>query len=103
MAERVVDLLEPVEVEQDHPERIPTSLASLDLLVQPFPEPFAACKASELVGRSEPLELVATMLGRQQFANQVLKYDENDREHREANVTEATIQENGNQRQERRR
>ena len=62
VAERVVDLFESVEIDQQDPERPSVALAALDLLLDPRSEHFAVGEAGEIVGGREPLQLFGALL-----------------------------------------
>ena len=57
VAERVVDLLEAVEVEQHHAERLARPSRGRDPFVEPRAEPLAVGEAGQFVGGGDPVEL----------------------------------------------
>ncbi len=62
VTERVVDLLEAIEVEQHHAERLLALPRGRDPLVEPSPEPLAVGQPGQLVGRGDPMKLLTAML-----------------------------------------
>ena len=95
VAERVVDLLEAVEVQEHHRERLIRLAGVIDPLGEPHPETLAIGKAGQLVGPGDPLELLASALGRQQLGDEVLEDDQHDRHERQADRADLDRDEQG--------
>ena len=71
--ERVVDLLEAVEVHQHHDQPARDSARVADPLLHHLAETLTVGEAGQLVGGHDPLQVLAALLGLQQLADEVLE------------------------------
>ena len=82
VAQRVVDLLEAVQVQQHHRKRLAGAAGASQLVLELGAEALAVGEAGQLVGVGDALELLAAALGGEQLADQVLEQDDHQAERR---------------------
>ncbi len=102
VTERVVDLLEAIEVHQQHAEARLGRSRHGDPLLHRVAEALAVGQAGELVGRRHPLQQLAAALGGQQLADEVLEDDHHQSEQHQPGRPEVDGDVDRDERQQRR-